>query len=350
MKKLLTLCVPFFLLLLFLTLFGCASGGGSSSDTSTTTETTTDTDTTTDDTTTTSTTDPSVDVFINQLETACLSSGDTEVSAYVSVVDESGDLIDALDLSNFQIIQDSNEIDAGSILFATSDDLIPEPVSVSIIMDYSKSITELPDTQAAMEDAVTGFVDLMQLDDQAEIIKFNTGIRYLLPFTSNKTLLKAGVAYTEDIQGAYTYLYDTLYTGIEDVAEQSGRQAVVAITDGQEQHMDGVPGDRRTVEDIIALAQENEVPLFLIGLGENINEDELQEMAEETEGHFYQAASSDDLEDIYSKISDLLNIEQYLMIFEATANGEETGSLEITVNYNDLTDSAETTFSFAVCP
>ena len=345
MKKLSRLCLPVLLLLLCLGLgiTGCASGGSTSDEPADTPQNDNPQDMLPPP-------QPSVNIFINNLESACLPAGTTELSAYVSVIDEMGNLIDTLNLSNFQITQDSTLVAPASVQFATSDDLIPAPISATIIMDYSKSITDLPDVQAAMEDAVDGFIDLMQLGDQAEIIKFNTGIKYLLPFTSDKSLLKAGVAYMENVGGGYTYLYDTLYTGIEDVALQNGRKAVIAITDGRDYKTNEFPGDGRDVEEVIALAKTNNIPLFLIGLGADINVTELQEMAEETSGHFYQAASSNDLEDIYTNISDLLNIEQYLMVFEAEDNGTPMSTVTVSVNYNNLTDAVSASFPYAICP
>ncbi len=341
MKKRYILCSALFLLLLPLISFsGCAGGSSDDSASSSTPQT--------ENASTTSSPEPSVDIFINQVDTDCFAPGFVEIMAYVSVIDEEGELIDGLDLSNFQISHNDNAVAAQEITFAPTNSLIPDPISVAVIMDYSDSITDFPEVQTAMEDAVEGFIDLMYSKDQAEIIKFNTGIKYLQPFTSDKELLKAGIAYLKDVIGGYTYLYDTLYKGIEDTTAQSGRKAVIAITDGVEKHEDNVPGDGRTMQNVIDLAQASEIPLFIIGLGTEINAVELQEMADETEGHFYQAATSDELEEIYDDISQLLNIGQYLFVYEAARSDEETAALVVSINYNGLTDS--TTFPLAICP
>ena len=290
--------------------------------------------------------DPSTSIFINQVEAECLSIDVAEISAYVSVIDELGNPINSLDLVNFQISENSNAVAPEDISFFHIDEEVPEPISVVIIMDYSVSIDS--ERQDAMESAVIQFIDLMQPNDQAEIIKFNTGIKLLQPFTSDKVVLKAAV-YDEVTLGA-TYLYDTLYTGIEDVVIQSGRRAVIAITDGGESHNGDFPGDGRDQQDVIELAQDNEIPLFLIGLGPEIKVDDLQTMAEDTSGHYYQAATNDELQDIYTGISDLLNVGQYLFIFEAPPNGENSGTLSISITHSNLTDSASTTFTYATCP
>ena len=289
--------------------------------------------------------DHSISILINQVGTECLSPDVTEISAYVSVIDELGDRIENLDLVNFQISENSNTVAPENVSFIHEEDF-PDPISVVIIMDYSDSIDST--RQEDMENAVIQFIDLMQPDDQAEIIKFNTGIQLLQPFTSDKSVLRAAVY--EEVRPGATYLYDTLYTGIEDVMIQSGRRAVIAITDGRESHTVDFPGDGRDQHDVIDLAKENNVPLFLIGLGNEINISVLNTMAEETSGHYYQAATSNELEDIYTSIADLLNVGQYLFVFEAPSNGGNTGTLSISVTNDDLTDSASTTFTYAACP
>lgn len=294
--------------------------------------------------------EPNVKLFIDQAKTDCLTTGLTEIKAYISVINENGHLIDLLDLSNFQITQDSHVIAPQKIHFTPAQAFLPDPVSVAVIMDYSTSITDFPETRMAMEDAVVGFIDRMQPDDQAEIIKFNSGIKYLIPFTTDKSLLEAGATNLEGSEGGHTYLYDTLYTGIEDAAVQNGRKAVIAVTDGIERHEEGFPGDGRNKQDVIALARTNAIPLFIIGLGPDINSKDLQTMSEETSGHFYQAATGDELGDIYANISELLNQGQYLMVFESPPNGKSTGALAISVVYNGLLDIADAAFPLAICP
>ena len=287
---------------------------------------------------------PSISIFINQVETECSFPDGNEVSAYVSVVDELGDPIDTLELTNFKISENSTPLSPGDILFSHIEDAISEPISVVIIMDYSNSIIRDPERQAAMENAVKRFIDLMKPNDQAEIIKFNTGIRYIQPFTSDKSVLD------EEVEFGATYLYDTLYSGIEDIVLQSGRKAVVAITDGGESHVDDYIGDGRDQRAVIELAQNNSIPLFLIGLGPEIEVEALETMAEETSGHYYQAATNNDLHDIYANISALLNVGKYLFRFDTLPGSESNGTLSISVTNGSLSDSSSVTFAYTACP
>ncbi len=318
-------------------LSGCASNSGSDS---------TDTNSNSNST---PTADPSINLIINNLASECLTSGNTSLEIFVTAIDENDELINSLNLDNFQISINSTAISEG-IDFSLVQDILPEPVSVAILMDYSTSITNDPDTQTAMEDAVIRFIDLMQSDDQAEILKFNNGIRTILPFTNDKTALRAAATDMTGVDPGSTYLFDSLYYSIADAGEQEGRKAVVAVTDGEELHEPDLPGDGYTIQNVIALAQEKSVPLFLIGMSSAVDEEVLQQMADQTGGYFYLAATNEELQDIYSNISDLLNEGQYRMELEIVPTAQPNGNLTVSVTYDGLQDNVESTFSYAVCP
>lgn len=294
-------------------------------------------------------TEPLIDVVINKIDATCLSAGAINILLYASAINENGELIDSLTLPNFQITLNSIEIPSQNIYFSLIKNILLEHVSIAILMDYSTSITESPETRTAMENAVVSFINLMQPDDQAEILKFNNCIRYVQPFTNDKSALIAAVE-NGGVEPGSTYLYDSLYYSLEDTAEQEGRKAVVALTDGEELHEPGLPGDGRTMQDVVSLARKSNISLFLIGLGQEVDEDILQQMADQTGGHFYQAAAINELESIYSSISDLIGKGQYLFEFESPWSAQSSGNLAIMVTYGDLTDDSSSTFVYPVCP
>ncbi len=337
MKKVVLRYLASLLILLYLgPLGGCASNSGS--------------DSTEPNPNPTPGPEPSIDLVINNISSDCLPSGNTALEIFVSAIDENGGLVNDLSLSNFQISINSAGIPSQEIDFSLVQDVLPEPVSVAILMDYSTSITEDPQTQTAMENAVIGFIDLMMPDDQAEILKFNNGIRTIQPFTSDKAVLREAATDMEGVDPGSTYLFDSLYHSIEDAAAQIGRKAVVAITDGEELHEPNRPGEGYTMQAVIALARNNRVPLFLIGLSSEVDEEVLQQMADQTGGHFYQAASSAELRDIYSNVSNLLNEGQYRMALEVVPTAQPNGNLSVAVSYNGLNDNVGSTFPYAVCP
>jgi hypothetical protein len=295
--------------------------------------------------------DSNIDNYINQVDTDCLSFKNIAATTYTSAINKYGDPLQLFNLSNFQISMDGNSITSEDIHSVPIGNFISGPISIVIIMDYSTSITDFPKVQAAMEEAVLGFIDLMHPKDRAEIIKFNTGIKYLQPFTNDKSLLTDAVVHIEDITNGYTYLYDTLFTAIKDVAAQkTERKAVIAITDGTERHIEGILGDGRGKKDIIVLAQTQKIPIYIIGLGSNIDVKDLAEITKETSGYFFQATTTDKLTDIYINISNLLNFDQYLFVLETTPNERYRNQLTRLATKNGISGNVNTTISYTICP
>ena len=98
-----------------------------------------------------------------------------------------------------------------------------------------------------------------------------------------------------------TALYDSIYAAIMNIAVSNpeGKRIVVGMTDG----IDEAPGSRHRYEEVIELAKREHVHLHLVGFGREheINKEVMQKMAEETQGIFVQADSSEKLKDFFEK-------------------------------------------------
>ena len=169
-------------------------------------------------------------------------------------------------------------------------------LSVSLAMDYSGS---MGDGIYVSEDAAKVFVRQMTQNDRAAIVKFTGKVQVFQEFTSDTTLLMEAITEpTEDRE--YTSLFDAIYKAISLTMTQMGRRAVVAYTDGKDNN------SSQRIEDVIALAQSNNIPVFTIGLGDEINAVNLRRIADETGGVYLHAETVDDLADIYISIFGLI--------------------------------------------
>ncbi len=74
----------------------------------------------------------------------------------------------------------------------------------------------------------------------------------------------------------------------------------ILLTDGEPSHSTAATSDE------VRIAAYAGIKIFTIGLGTNISEDYLQEMAYKTGGRYYFAPSADDLEEIYTNISKII--------------------------------------------
>ena len=199
-----------------------------------------------------------------------------------------------------------------------------------------------------MKDSAKGFVDLM-IDgyDMGEIIKFAWCVERTEGFTTDSNELGDAIDLSIGCSNEATHLYDALWTGVGDTADQSVEdKAVVVITDGDDY------GSEHTKQDVIELAQLNEIPIYTIGLAKNANDGVLKEIAAATGGLYYYAPNGEELAEIYATIAGEL-LGQYTISYESIGcigdGGQASGTheLKIEVNVDDRSDTDTKAFT---CP
>ena len=266
-----------------------------------------------------------LNVRINQVEsTSCPI---PVVTAYVSVTDQGGYPVTTLAAYDFLITEVG-----GYVGFPTGAPFVSEvseTISVALVMDYSLSITKLQDSVDDMQESVASFVDNLGQDDEAEIIKFATTIAVAQAFTSNKTLLKDAITTPLDV-GTQSALYDAVVRAVNDTALRlKNRKAVIVITDGVDDDGSGNPISTNNLNDVINYANGTGVPIFTVGFDGKINSAVLQQMANDTGGQSYSAATSDNLRNIYNHLAAILFQDQYVLTYNSGLGVGDTANLTI---------------------
>jgi VWFA-related protein len=153
----------------------------------------------------------------------------------------------------------------------------------------------------ALHDAASRFVDLMREKAEATLLPFSSQVEQPGEFTTNKRLLKDRIHGLKPAGG--TAIYDATYQGIQTVvaSKPKGKRYVVVLTDG----VDEDPGSRHSPDEVIQLAREEGVPLYLLGLGskEEINEEVMKRMAKETGGSYDRVENQEQLYKVFEKLS-----------------------------------------------
>jgi len=85
------------------------------------------------------------------------------------------------------------------------------------------------------------------------------------------------------------------------------------------------------LQDVITNAKSNNVPIFALGIGGAINAADLQKLASDTGGLYYQASASQNLATIYKQLSSLLYENQYVLTFSRTATGAAAVQTPLTI-------------------
>ncbi|TFG45584.1 MAG: VWA domain-containing protein, partial [Candidatus Brocadiia bacterium] len=208
-------------------------------------------------------------------------------------------------------------------------ELSSSSVCASLTLDYSGSME--PAALEALEIAAIGFVELMIPGDRGEIIKFAKGIEVMQEYTDDKNVLLDAIQRATTLESSATALYDAIYQAISDTSEQpSDSKVVIAMSDGRDNHSE------HSATGVIDYALAESVPVFTIGLGDQIDEDVLIAIATKTGGIYYYAPVPEDLAAIYQKIAGTLTA-RYLVTYETTicdpnSSGDVEHELNIEVN------------------
>jgi VWFA-related protein len=186
-----------------------------------------------------------------------------------------------------------------------------EPVNSVLVLDCSGSMNEPASDSdegtkiSALKEAAGRFIDIMRPGARTALLPFNDRLERLEEFTADKKSLKGRIRGLHARGG--TYLYDATYAAIRSLAaaETRGKRAVVVLTDGVDEGVNGGTGSRHRYQEVIEAAREAEVPLHMLALGRDgeFNEKVMREMAQGTGGTFHHASDQRSLYHIFEDLS-----------------------------------------------
>ena len=173
-------------------------------------------------------------------------------------------------------------------------------VSIAFVLDRSKSM-DWNDEDNLRNKLTTQFVEKLSEDtDKGSIVSFIADAKVVAKLTNNKAALKNAVDSIVNDSG-YNSNSGTngsagIYTGIQELkGDASGNSRYIFfMTDGED--------NRYSYEysDLINMANENEITIYTIGLGD-VDSSVLEKVANETGGKYYYAPSADELSEGYKK-------------------------------------------------
>lgn len=191
-----------------------------------------------------------------------------------------------------------------------------EKLNTCLVADVSGSMYEQMDV---VKEAMEKFVDCIQYSsgDQTSLITFDNTVNVNTAFSNNKNQMVNEI--NNMYAGNSTALYDALYVAVCQAAEQEGAKCVIAFTDGY----DNV--SVKTSDEVISVANKYGVPVYIIGIGYDVDVNELNYISEETGGFYQSIDDGKDMQDIYNKIY-RENKELYLI--EYTTNQTDSEAIQ----------------------
>ncbi len=255
-----------------------------------------------------------------------------EMEMTVTVLDSYGNNISGLTADNFGITINGNSVDVNTVNLVS--DIRSSVLNVAFTLDYSGSMNTSDIT--SMESAATQFVSYMQPGDQASIIKFSSNVDVMVPFTDDLALVTSSIPEYYSGRGGQTALYDSVYQALSNVSGQSGRQIVVAMSDGSDNN------SSFNIDEVVDYANRLGIVIYTVTIGSG-DRDAMNTMARRTGGLSYYSPTSTELEDIYQSIVTSIQ-SQYVVSFTDPTNGGVDHNIEVQVISENQFGSVSSTY------
>lgn len=255
------------------------------------------------------------------------------IVSLVTVTNERGLIVGKLDENNFEVREDSVRE-----LPIIVEELPEAQIGINVVLtiDRSESMTGQPITDA--RNAARSFVDLMQSQDKSAIVSFNHTPWTDHSFTGNIDSLKSAISKISAF--GYTAVFDAIIHSVDLITDDLKNRAIILLTDGADNR------SRYSFQQALNELISHEVRAFTIGLGLKRNSPEenvLKDLASKTGGLYFYSPTSNELEEIYRAISQLLH--HRYQISYSTHNPAKDSTLrhvriDVMVNRNSSSDTA----------
>lgn len=253
------------------------------------------------------------------------------ITVYLSAVDGSAQPLIGLVEEAFALTEDGIPVEIETFIGAGF-----QPVTAILLIDHSGSMDRGGKMQGAQEAAKAFLANLQDGRDRIGVTAFNhrESLLYDLNLISatDRAALNTRIGQL-DADGGTAY-HDAVYSAVSKLESQSGRKVVIALTDGIDEN------SRRSLNSTIKLAQEGKVPVYTIGLGQDVKESVLEKMAQQTGGRYYFSPEASQLAALYEDLAHALQSEYSLTYTSPTPRQDGTRrDVAVTVEHPGATVS-----------
>lgn len=260
-----------------------------------------------------------------------------QLSAYVTVVDQAGLPVMALEADDFEMSEDRTPISSPQIESETG-----EGVWLVLALDTSMDKKIFSNTQAHLK----AFIDTMRPQDQMAITTFADKAEESLAFTSDKDQLSRFIDALSATQKETTATYHAATFAVDFAAQrgQEGRSAAILITDSGNVGRSATPVDEKTLEGL----KNKEVPLYVVGFGIKTEAENLRSLTDETIGESYLVFGPDEMSATLQTLGVQLR-QAYRLTWESQLPFDEE-SHDLVLNLASRSQEPPVTNSFTIDP
>lgn len=293
---------------------------------------------------------PDADVIINYIEATALDTGEVKVSAFVSVTNPQGQPYTRLSADDFSVFENNTPLEKSSLNVVLSS----APMTATLLIDTSSSMAQ-PGPNGiraidAAKDAAIAFVGALREKEAVAIYAYDTQARRQQDFTYDHNLaIDQGIVKLDATEAEASCLYDALLTALEDSPAKQGQRIIVVIT-GNANGPLGEPCSSTSIDDVLEAATtvSDSVPIFSVGFGQSVNQEELTGLSQGSGGRSLLAPDPTTLTNLLALLSDQLK-SQYEISYATQANSGPA-RITITENSSQASDRRQVLIPAAVQP
>ncbi len=217
------------------------------------------------------------------------------------------------------------------------------PLTTLLVMDVSGSMYNGGKLEAAKA-AAKAYVAQMRPGDETGLITFNTQVLVAQPITSDHAALEAAI----DLLDARndTAMYDALAKAVEVLQGETGRKAIIVLTDGLDN------SSSVSADEVVSAVGPGGLSISTIGLGDpaaggtnyGLDEAGLRSLAERAGGLYAFAADAASLQTIYESYGRAMQSE-YAITYTSPSALRDGVNRALTVSLGETGASADTAYN-----
>lgn len=220
-----------------------------------------------------------------------------EITVYFEVRRPDGTFVRDARPDEFRVAEDGH--DRPILGFEAPITVSSKPTTLVLVVDRSGSMAQGGKIRG-LKGAVRTFLAGLPEGSRVAVVAFGSDVELVCPFTTETARVQASIDALRPVGG--TRFFDAVEEALKLLEGQSGRRAVLALTDGQDK-------DSLLAIDVpIDEARRLNVPVHTLGLGEgeDIDDESLDRIAAETRGQTYRARDAEALGAIYQELAERL--------------------------------------------
>lgn len=262
------------------------------------------------------------------------------VKLYLRVTDpNTGTSIENILMNSFNI---EERFEGGEYLSREVKNAFPlegnDGLKTALVADKSDSISDYD--MDKIKSVMIEFVNSMDFNagDEAMVIAFDSIVQTMCTFTSDQGRLTHGIQNMST--DGRTACYDAIYNAVQNASLRGGARCVIAFTDGIDNESIHTP------KEVIRYANTMQVPLYIIGVGDMFDTYDLKNMANSTNGRYWDIDDLYGLEEIFNQIY-MEQQDLYVVEYESDTSVEANALRDVIIGVDGSGYTADLSTSFA---